>query len=161
MARGRRTFGCDLNSLAVFVTKAKTTLLTEDEKQTVRHWASNTISELSYHTVTDEVAELICPERTRNLHLPRARPAKKLIAQAILALKDFQSERAKEFARCVLLNAAHTARASQFRWKFLPSIVPHCDISGATHSQKLNMGAAGKVSGEQIYESRTEIFIEQ
>lgn len=109
IARGRNAIGCDLNSLAVFIAKAKTTPLADADKRLVRYWANEIIANLSYHTVTEDIAELICPHRTKNLHLPRARPVKKLIAQAILALKDFQSERAQDFARCVLLNVAQWA----------------------------------------------------
>lgn len=109
IARGRRAIGSDLNSLAVFVATAKTTVLTEIEKQEVSHWANIVVPRMSYHTVTDRIADLICPDRTRNLNLPRARPTKKLLAQSILALSSFRSERARIFARCVLLNVAQWA----------------------------------------------------
>ena len=109
MARGRVAIGCDLNSLAVFVTSAKTTLLTEPEVLCVRRWAAEIVPLLSYHTVTEEVAELVCPQRTRNLNLPRARPVKKLIAQALLTLTDLPSDQVRNFARCILLNVAQWA----------------------------------------------------
>lgn len=109
LARGRKTVGCDLNSLAVFVAKAKTTLLSEHDRALVSAWAYETVPSLSYHADADDVIDVICPHRTKNLTLPRARPAKKLIAQAMLALQGFKSNSANTFARCVLLNVAQWA----------------------------------------------------
>src|SRR5260370_5195705 len=46
MAAGRFALGCDLNSLAVFFAKAKTSPLTEDDKRDVRYWPVYTIRHL-------------------------------------------------------------------------------------------------------------------
>jgi len=108
IARGRQAVGCDVNSLAVFVARVKTTPLAYSEQVAVRRWTETT-SQLMYHTNREEAAELICEDRTRNLGLPRARPAKKLLAQAMLALRDLPGERPRAFARCVLLNVAQWA----------------------------------------------------
>lgn len=109
LALGRKAIGCDLNSLAVFVARAKTTVLDAREAEMVRNWACVLVPSMSYHSMTNGVADLVCPQRTRNLSLPRARPAKKLLAQCILALDAFECESAKIFARCVLLNVAQWA----------------------------------------------------
>lgn len=157
MARGRRALGCDLNSLAVFVAKAKTTPLNEDERWVVRRWANETIPGLSYHTISDDVAELICPERTRNLHLPRARPAKKLIAQAILALKDFHSEHAKDFARCVLLNVAQWALNNR---KVAPSLSQiRSRVQVATEQMLGGLDALSKIIVERGAQTFTPLLI--
>lgn len=108
-ARNRIAIGCDLNSLAVFIARAKVTRLSNVDRSLLQRWASEIVPTLSYHTVTEELAEFICPYRTRNLSLPRARPAKKLLALAILSLRDLPSEAAKDFARAVLLNVAQWA----------------------------------------------------
>lgn len=108
-ARQRVAIGCDLNSLAVFVTSAKVSKLSEDEKMRLRNWALKVVPSLSYRTVTDELADLICPLRTRNLGLPRARPAKKLIALAMLSARDLPGATTQDFARAVLLNVAQWA----------------------------------------------------
>jgi len=108
-ARNRKAVGCDLNSLAVFVTRAKTSRLEDRDQSAVSHWATHIVPTLSYHTVTDELAELICPYRTKNLALPRSRPAKKLMALAMLSLNKLTSVSAQNFARAVLLNVAQWA----------------------------------------------------
>lgn len=152
MARGRTAIGCDLNSLAVFVTSAKTTPLTKSEAQQVKKWATEIVPLLSYHTVTDEVAELVCPDRTRNLNLPRARPVKKLIAQALLALTELPSDRTRNFARCVLLNVAQWALNNR---KVAPSLLQVRDkVATATEDMLAGLEALSKmvaVQGGQPY----------
>lgn len=108
-AARRHSVGCDLNSLAVFVTRAKTTRLSEAEAGAIEQWSREIVPQLSYHTVTDEVANYICPVRTRNLSLPRARAAKKLLALALLSVKSLPTATASEFARAILLNVAQWA----------------------------------------------------
>lgn len=147
MARGRVAIGCDLNSLAIFVASAKTTLLTKSEARQVKIWATETISLLSYHTVTDEVAELVCPDRTRNLNLPRARPVKKLIAQALLALTELPSDRTRNFARCVLLNVAQWALNNR---KIAPSLQQvRGKVVTATEDMLAGLGALSKMVANQ------------
>lgn len=107
--RGRAVVGCDLNSLAVFVTRAKVTALPDEELACVKNWATVIVPALSYHTVSDDLADLICPLRTRNLTIPQARPAKKLIALALLSLREVPSNRAQDFARAVILKVAQWA----------------------------------------------------
>lgn len=108
-ARGRRAVGCDINSLAVFVAKAKSTLLTRQEVVEIKHWAAAVVPRLSYHTDRSDVAHVICPTRTYNLNLPRARPAKKLIALALAAISSLSTVDAQDFARCALLNVSQWA----------------------------------------------------
>ena len=107
-ARGRRAVGCDLNPLATFISRTKTTPLTEQEVAQVRFWAHETIRSLSYrdHQVLDSV---LCSKRTRNLNLPVARPTKKILSLALLTLSQLPTEHSSDFARCVLLNVGQWA----------------------------------------------------
>jgi len=109
MAGGRRAVGCDLNSLAVFVTRAKTTSLTNMDERQICAWATAVVPSLSYHDTDHRLKEALCEKRTRNLHLPHARPIKKFIALALVSLDALDSVQAKEFARCALLNASQWA----------------------------------------------------
>lgn len=108
MVRGRRAIGSDLNSLAVFVARAKTARLTAHEKALVLDWAGDVLG-LSYRLEIGESRTLICASRTRNLNLPRARPTKKFIAMALREVEQMRSDHAKQFARCVLLNVGQWA----------------------------------------------------
>lgn len=109
MALGRRSVGCDLNSLAVFVAGVKTTPLTDLEAAEASAWATDVVPSLSYRDIDERVAELICESRTRNLGLPNARPIKKLLALALLSLDALDSLNARRFCRCVLLNVTQWA----------------------------------------------------
>lgn len=106
---GRHVVGCDLNELALFVTRVKTTPLTSAERQAVADWAEKVIPHLSYH---DPAPPLDSPgERrlTKNLTIPRARFLKKFIHLALLSSDGLPTLAAREFARCALLRAGQWA----------------------------------------------------
>jgi DNA modification methylase len=109
MVRNRRAAGCDLNSLAVFITKVKTTVLTKRESGEIVEWAHLVVPKLKYNSNAPDIDDVICKIRTRNLELPRARAIKKFIALALISLDDFSSENAEAFARCALLNVSQWA----------------------------------------------------
>lgn len=106
LVRGRQVVGSDINSLAMFVTRVKTTPLTDHEKNALSLWADDVVPTLSYWDIPSDLTDFICERRTRNLNLPRARPIKKVIALALRSLAILPSACSKEFARCALLNVA-------------------------------------------------------
>lgn len=108
MVLGRRVIGCDLNSLAVFVTRVKTTPLTARERAAVEHWADTVVSTLSFRRMTD-LSSVLHDARTKNLQIPRARPFKKFFAQALLTVKQLPTNNARAFVRCALLNLGQWA----------------------------------------------------
>ena len=108
LIRNRQAVGCDLNSLAVFVTRAKTTVLSDGDTQALREWADNTVPTLSYWLTPDDLDEFICERRTKNLTLPEARPIKKVLALALRSLSAL-SDQAAPIARCALLNTGQWA----------------------------------------------------
>jgi len=108
IVRGRRAVGCDVNSLAVFVARAKTTALSPDDRAAVGDWADSVIPKLSYWITPDDLDEYICDHRTQNLALPAARPIKKILALALRSLSQL-SDQAAAFARCALLNVGQWA----------------------------------------------------
>lgn len=109
MVRGRRAIGNDLNSLALFVSRVKTTLLDKRDRTALIHWASETVPMLNYQRVVPELEQIVCARRTFNLTLPIARPIKKVIALALHSLSTLPSTQAKNFARCALLNVGQWA----------------------------------------------------
>jgi DNA modification methylase len=104
--RGRRAIGSDINSLAVFVAKVKSTRLSDAEIFELQSWCQ-AVALLSYRDPLP--VSTICPKRTHNLSLPRARPIKKLVAMALGELGHLSSDAARDFARCVLLNVSQWA----------------------------------------------------
>lgn len=109
MASGRRGIGVDVNELAVFVTRAKTTMLAEEERYALAVWANTCIVNISYCDSPPDLSRVLCDRRMFNLTLPRARPIKKFLALALHGLHVLPSISAQDFARCALLNTAQWA----------------------------------------------------
>lgn len=109
MALGRRSVGCDVNSLAVFVAGVKTMVLTDNEVAEVITWATEVVQSLSYHALDPRIVDVLCERRTRNMNLPNARPIKKFLGLALLSLEALQSNNSRRFARCILLNVTQWA----------------------------------------------------
>lgn len=129
LARNREAIGCDLNSLSVFVTKVKTTTLSHRDTFELTAWASEVVPTLNYRDCPGQLADVICEARTRNLDVPRARPIKKLIALSLVSIDELSSDRARDFARCAVLNASQwalngkrtNATAAEFRARITES----------------------------------------
>lgn len=109
LGANRRAIGCDINSLAVFVTSVKTAQLSNRDHAAILHWALDTVPSLTYRTEIQGIDTIVGDIRTKNLDLPHARAIKKFIALSLLSLHELPSTVAEDFARCVLLNAAQWA----------------------------------------------------
>jgi DNA modification methylase len=109
LAGGRRVVGNDLNPLAVFVAKVKTTRLTEAEEKAIGWWADTIIPDLSYRGTRIGVGQFVSDPRTRNLGLVRSRFIKKVVADALTSIEDLPTGAARAFARCVLLRVGQWA----------------------------------------------------
>lgn len=106
---GRKGVGSDLNELAVFVARAKTTVLTPAQRSAVKRWADVVVPDLSYCDWHEGLEEAVCPKRTHNLTLPMARPIKKLIGLALCDIDGLPGAQVQAFARCALLNTGQWA----------------------------------------------------
>src|SRR5262245_2935119 len=105
VALGRRCFGSDLNSLAVFVTNAKLTQLRRDEARAVAMWARETVPSLNCRLPAkpDKRVPL-------NMTLPAVRWLRKTISLCLVAAeRQLPTENALLLARCALLNVGQWA----------------------------------------------------
>lgn len=109
LASGRRAVGCDINSLAVFIARVKTTPLSSRDRDGLKQWATRVVPSLLYSDMPPRLRSVMSVERTRNLTLPTARPIKKVMTLALLTLHTLPSVDAQRFARCALLNAGQWA----------------------------------------------------
>lgn len=107
--RSRKAVGVDVSSLALFVSRTKTTALTEHEAASVKQWASTIIPQLSYHDSSGTLENASNDPRCTNLGLARSRPIKKLVLLALSALESLPTEVARDFARCGILASAQWA----------------------------------------------------
>jgi hypothetical protein len=120
---GRRVIGNDLNSLATFITRTKTTPLSRDDVAAIRSWSRDKVPLFNYHNSLGEHAVLVDPAKTKNLSIPRARFIKKVVATALGSIGQLPTAAAQDFARAVVLRAGQWAldgrvrhtRLSEFR----------------------------------------------
>lgn len=109
MTSGRKAIGSDLNSLAVFVAKVKTTPLKPGEIKNIREWADTIIPSFSYHHPLQDIEPYIDDAKTSNMNLPCGRFLKKLLAVALKSVDDFQSVKIANFAKCAILKTGQWA----------------------------------------------------
>ncbi len=109
IAAGRTAVGNDLNSLATFVTRVKTTPLDDEEIEAVRAWATARAPHLSYRMASHQLEEFADSAHSRNMSLPRARFVRKVIAAGLASLADLPTASAKDFVRCVILRVGQWA----------------------------------------------------
>jgi hypothetical protein len=109
MSLGRPVVGNDLNSLAVFIAKVKTTLLDESECRAVEQWCEGVIARLTYRAPLCELEHCYDERKTKNLTHIRARFIKKAIAVALVSLPELPTANAQDFARCVVLKVSQWA----------------------------------------------------
>lgn len=127
---GRAVIGNDLNSLAVFVAKVKTTALTASELADIEQWAVGRIKGFGYRVRRDQLLSLLKDPKLRNMALPRARFIKKLMAAALAACDHLRTEASRAFVRCAILRTgqwaldgrkAHTS-LHEFRRRFRENV---------------------------------------
>ena len=119
IAAGRKAYGNDLNSLAVFITRAKTTFIDNQDADEIWDWVERASESMSFRYPRARVIHLIEDAKAINMTLPMARPIKKAIAAALLEISMIQNERVKNFARCVLLRTGQWALDGR---KYVPSL---------------------------------------
>jgi hypothetical protein len=109
LAANRRVVGNDLNALAVFIAKVKTTALSVEEESSLRAWTEDCVPSFTYARSSEELLAFVDSARTKNLSLPRARFIKKAIACALSSLGELPTKDSRDFARCALLRVAQWA----------------------------------------------------
>jgi hypothetical protein len=109
LSTGRRMIGVDLNSLAHFISEARTTPLTSPDVREIRSWAS-TVADCFAHTRVDWV---VAPG-IKNF----PEPLETLTAAAIDMATELGHPRRVAFARAVLLRLGQWAMESRERVSF-------------------------------------------
>ncbi|OHB68102.1 MAG: hypothetical protein A2V70_05025 [Planctomycetes bacterium RBG_13_63_9] len=159
LAAGRRSVGSDINSLAVFLTRVKTTALSRDHCAAVRAWANASVRRISYRYSRKAIADILEDARTGNLSLPRARAIKKAVAIALSSINDLPTRRTQEFARCAVLKTAQWALDNRRR---------HTELSEFRDRLKANVqemliaiGQLADVLRQHGRETRTPVLMER
>jgi hypothetical protein len=100
---GRPAIGADISTLAQFIARVKVTPLAEADIRAVTRWTDDVIPFLSIH------APLYVTTWPDHLGGKKSWRVGKLIGQALAAVTDLSSERARRFARCLLLRTGQWA----------------------------------------------------
>ncbi len=147
MTTGRRAIGSDINSLSVFVARAKTSPLNRTEVQAIRQWATEIVPKIRCRDSISASA-LTDSRVPRNMGTPMARWLKKTISLCLESSNSgLPTARARKFARCILLNVGQWAlngrrrvpSAAEFRERVVVTAVDM--LSGATGLSNALKGA--------------------
>jgi hypothetical protein len=122
IANGRNALGIDINPLAYFIAKVKTTPLSARDQERILHWADR----LNFEETTPDISVMSDP-RLRNI----PEETRGLLVRAVSTLDQLEFPRQRRFARCALLKLGQWAidcrkdipAASHMKRQFLKQVV--------------------------------------
>lgn len=126
-ALGRRAIGTDINSLAVFVSRVKTTPLSDSDLSEISFWIGCTQDWMNLRNPPSRATEWMDLGYQRNINCRKTWPIRKSLELTLSKINNLKKERQRDFVRCVLLRTAQWAldcrkeipSAKQFRRQFL------------------------------------------
>lgn len=124
-ALGRPGIGFDISPLAVFVSKAKTTILSRRQRLGIRRWAEGAGEELNLRRRSGIPSPWVEEGYQRNLNTRGLWPIRKSLELGLEYAERLATRAERRFARCVLLRAGQwaldckqrTPTAPEFRMK--------------------------------------------
>lgn len=124
---GRRAIGTDINSLAVFVSRVKTTLLSESDLSDISFWIEHAQDWMNLRHPPSRAIEWIELGYQKNINCKKTWPIRKSLELILSKIDKLKNKYQKDFVRCVLLRTAQWAldcrkeipSAKQFRRQFL------------------------------------------
>ena len=115
LAAGRNVIGNDLNSLAVFITKVKITILSAAEVGVINEWVLREVPNFNYHHAAEPLIPYVDQIKTKNMSLVKARFIKKAVAAALASIANLPTENARNFAKCIVLRVGQWALDGRVR----------------------------------------------
>lgn len=103
---GRPAIGVDINELAVFVSRVKTTVLSEGDLCAVHSWVQGLGERLNLRRPPIRAHKWISRGYQRNISGKNTWPIRKTLELALADLGRLQSSQQRRFARCILLKTA-------------------------------------------------------
>ena len=97
---GRRFIGCDINPLSLFVTRAKTTPLSQSDAVEISEWVGLLRDHINLHAANDRHTSWLDYQRNLPPH------KRKVLEMALDTLGLLPTARRRRFARCTLLRTA-------------------------------------------------------
>lgn len=108
-ALGRSVIGIDISQLAVFVSNAKTTVLTEADINEIQKWSCNLDDSLNLRNPSRHPDEWSKLGYQRNISSRTTWPLRKTVGLALGQVEQLQNAPQRQFSRCGILGAAQWA----------------------------------------------------
>lgn len=108
MALGRRVAGSDISNLATFVTRVKTQLISDCQITILKRWGKRIPDWIDLRKPLPTVDELT-KSHLKNLDTSETWRIRKAIRLCLKSINYLNDEKARNFARCVLLNVGQWA----------------------------------------------------
>lgn len=106
---GRRAIGTDISQLATFVSRVKTTTLSERDLSAVSDWADRLSESLNLHNKPVRDEEWIEKGYQRNINGKNTWPIRKILELGVARVRELSLIQQQNFARCVLLKSGQWA----------------------------------------------------
>ncbi len=106
---GRRAIGTDISQLATFVSRVKTTTLSERDLSAVSDWADRLSESLNLHNKPVRDEEWIEKGYQRNINGKNTWPIRKILELGVARVGELSLIQQQNFARCVLLKSGQWA----------------------------------------------------
>jgi hypothetical protein len=113
LASGRNAVGIDISSLASFVTEAKTTILDEEDADTINRWKKRATKAINMRMPTTRAESYANAGYYRNLEGKDYWRLRKAIEQCLSCVACLSRPRAQIVARCIVLRTAQWALDSR------------------------------------------------
>jgi hypothetical protein len=125
-ALGRRAVGSDINSLGVFLSRVKTTVLTHFQLLRVKAWVEHLIPKLNVWAPVHRAGDWAELGYQRNINSRETWRIRKLVEIAVAETRSLKTEEEQRFARCIILRTTQWAldcrkdipSVSNFRHRF-------------------------------------------
>jgi hypothetical protein len=101
--------GTDISSLATFISKAKTTVMSDSQLVNVESWVSAVVPLLLVNTEIEASEEWVRRDYQRNINDRSTWRIRKLIEIGLSAIKTLDSESEERLARCIILKTGQWA----------------------------------------------------
>lgn len=152
LALGRRAAGSDISALADFLTRVKTTRLSEVELARAVHWADEVVPSLTLHQQVERPVSWIEKGYQRNINGVRTWPIRKSLELALASVQRQRGSRLSDFLRCAIIATGQWAldcrsripTACEFRTQLSGTV--HEMVEGISEFTRLALrnGSGGK-----------------
>jgi len=126
-AMGRMAIGTDINELATFVSRVKTSILTRNDISVIQSWADTLPQQLNFRTRISGAEGIEYPSNMSLKHTWRSR---KLLELSLGSIGSLATQKQQQFAKCAILSTAqwaldcktHIPSVSEFRLRLYETI---------------------------------------